>query len=422
MYDNHLKKRYFLFCCLLLSLIGIFWLVALITRGATINMYFVPDSTDTSMDYFNMLANIPGLDPYAQNANYPALPFLIWRIFYRMIPSYPQGNDGHFLRGTMEAQLGYILCLIICFILLWELVKHTVKLDKFYPALLAISLVLSGPILFTIERGNIIFLSFLFSFLFILMFDASQKGIRYCAYFCLAIAAAIKIYPAVLGLLVVVKKRYKEAVALMVLGILCFIIPFFVFDGLESLKTMLYGISLSSAESIQQGFGCNFSFGNLVRLFYACMGVYKEQITSFTYIMPIIICISVFLLSKELWKKVFSLILFMVWMPAFSYTYTLIFFILPLVIFLAQNKNKFDYLYTILFAFILAPWAFPKVDFINNVADFDFKFFTSYGMLIINFSIFIFSLLLIIDGIIHIYERKRNDYKYTKKYCTAKKI
>ena len=54
------NKKSYIFAAVLIGMTAIFWLVALITRGATLNLYFVPDSNNTYMDYFHMLSNIEG--------------------------------------------------------------------------------------------------------------------------------------------------------------------------------------------------------------------------------------------------------------------------------------------------------------------------------------------------------------------------
>ena len=122
------NKKSYIFAAVLIGMTAIFWLVALITRGATLNLYFVPDSNNTYMDYFHMLSNIEGGDPYYQNANYPALPFVIWRVLYRMIPWSESNSDGFYLRTNMYADLGFILMLLLCIIIIWEAFQYYFQL------------------------------------------------------------------------------------------------------------------------------------------------------------------------------------------------------------------------------------------------------------------------------------------------------
>ena len=397
---KQISKKYMLFSGILFSMTAVFWLVALITRGESISLYFVPDSTNTYMDYFNMLSNIEGLDPYYQNANYPALPFVIWRIFYRMIPWNEANVDGFFLRNSMYAQLGFILLMLICTITLWELLRNCFgHIQKRTCLLLCISIVFSGTMLFTIERGNIILLAFIFSLVYIMMFDSEKKINRYIAYICLVISAAIKIYPALLGVLVIYRKRYKECFHLIIMGILCFLLPFFAFDGINSLKTMIKGIFISSSESLALGFGYNFSFSNFVRILYGFAGVYRENLPIWLTVIPILLCASVYILNVKLWKKVYALTLLTIWLPSFSYTYTLLFLVLPLILFLKEDYEKSDWIYVVGFALILSPWCLPKVFSVNFLCGEEFKFYLTGGTLIVNLLIFSLTILLAVSGI-----------------------
>ena len=405
------KKKYQIFVWITISINIVFWGVAMITRGNTLDLYFSCDPTNSYMDYFNMLSNIEGLDPYYANANYPALAFVVWRILYRMVPWNALNIDGFFLRDAMAAQLGFILLNITCILLLWEIIKFYSKDTGIYTLLLPVSIIFSGPVLFTIERGNIIILAFLFSFLFIVFYDSEKKQIRYFAYFCLAIAAGIKMYPALLGMLVLSKKRYKESVFLVILGIVTFVVPFFAFDGIDSFLTMLNGISISSSDGLALGFGFNFSFGNLIRTLYGLTGEYIEEVSSIIYLIPFLVCILIYLLNTDIWKKVFALIIFMIWIPSFSYTYVLIFMIIPLVFFLKTEKKRNDYLYAVFFAVIMGTWCLPKLNQVNFLKGEEFKFYLTYGTILVNIVIALFSLLLIMDGVYNIFQRKKGENK-----------
>lgn len=395
------NKKSYIFAAVLIGMTAIFWLVALITRGATTNLYFSPDANDTYMDYFHMLSNIEGLDPYYQNANYPALPFLIWRILYRIVPWSDSNSDGFYLRTNMYAELGFILLMLLCIIVIWEAFQYYFQIrTKTERVLFGTSILFSGVMLFTIERGNIILLSFLFATIFIMLFDSEKKKYRYIAYVCLALSAAIKIYPAVLGVLVLHKKRYKECVGLILLGIIFFILPFFAFNGVDSFLTMLKGIMISSSENLSIGFGYNFSFSNFIRILFAFTGKYIDALPSWIIAIPTILCLITYITNKALWKKVFALVMFIIWIPSFSYTYTLLFLILPLLLFLNEKSEKTDIFFAICFALTLSPWCLPKLSRINFLNGDEFKFYLTGGMLAVNLLLLCMLLILFFSGIV----------------------
>jgi hypothetical protein len=67
--------------------------------------------------------------------------------------------------------------------------------------------------------------------------------VRETALFLFAIAAALKLYPAVFGILYLVKKRYKEAGRLIIYGFLFFFVPFVFFQGGNGFRIFLYNIT-----------------------------------------------------------------------------------------------------------------------------------------------------------------------------------
>lgn len=400
-----LKDNYVVASILLLGGTILFWLVALITRGETIINYYVPDQTDTYMDYFNMLANIPGLNPYQYYANYPAFPFVLWRILFRLIPVSIQSNSGKVLRNTMEAQLGFILFMLICIFVLLELIRSLVKAKSLSKILFQAAFLFSGPFIFTIERGNIILLAYVFTLVFIKCYDSPRRVIRFWGYFALCLAVAIKIYPALFGILVLYKKRYKEAIGLIIGGVLLFILPFFAFNGISDIIKMMNGFILSSQDSISSGFGYNYSFLNLIRILYGFFGSLKNSISPILYIVPVIICILIFIGCKEIWKKIWSIVLFIIWIPTFSYTYTLIFIFIPLILLLNTTLKKKDYVYLILMILTQIPYFLPGINFINNLSSNGFKFELTWGMAFINLCIIVMAILLSMEGIVGIIKR-----------------
>lgn len=377
----------------------LFWVITLYNRGQLLDSYFINDFYDTSMDYFNMLASIEGLDPYAQNTNYPAMCFLLWRILYHIVPYTVENQNGFFLKSFMPAQLGYILFSLLSIVIIRDLLKLNLNASAFEKSLLSLSLLLSGPFLFTLERGNIILLSFLFLLIFIQFYNADKKYIRFLSYIALAISASIKIYPALFGIMILNKKRYKEALITVILGILFFLLPFWAFGGFNSFLNMLHGISISSAIQSNRGMGYNFCFFNLIKIFFALLGIAVNHIPVFVKIIPTLFCVLIYSCNKEEWKKLYAITLLCIWIPDFSYTYTLILFLIPLISYL-KEENLFSTrkhcVFSILYLIIFLPMALPIVPQLDVV---NAKFPLNMPTLIINLAITFMSILLLLDGI-----------------------
>lgn len=381
------------------------WFFHIITRSAYIDTYFVTDHDDTAMDYFHMLANLNHRDPWYNNANYPALVFLFFKVMHRMLPVADMG-DGFYLRTNMIAQLGYILFVAVCLIIIWETIRYMTKDRGWSGILFAAAIVFSGPMIFLLERGNVLLAVLVFSLLFLAFYDDDRKALRIVAYVSLSIAAAIKIYPAVLGLLVLSKKRYKETILLMIIGATFFLAPFFVFDGIESLKKMIEGISQATAvQTSGTGFGCNFSMNNLVQIVGAVFGKYIVSVPGWVSVVSAIFCLILFLLCKQEWQKLYALVMLCIWFPGFSYTYTLVLLFLPIISYFYRTephqRGRFKLIYPFAFILLIIPYALPMVERINGVMQLNYvKFPVSWGMVIINFVLVLLAGMIMIEAIL----------------------
>lgn len=392
------REKPLLFSCLAFVGAAIAWFIYFITHGSAFFSYFVPAIDNTSMDYFNMLALIHTLDPYSDASNYPAMCFLVWRILYHFMPGTSQGGEGVFLRDYMLAQLPYILYTIVCVLVVCLCARHILRtLKTGHANAVIVALLVSGPLVFTIERGNIILLALASLMLFVCFYDSPKKWMRYLSYVFLAFSASIKIYPAIFALLVLSKGRVKEFAHLAIIGVVMFMLPFFVFGGFEAFTTMIRGLFQYTATSEAGGLGYNFSFSILVKIVAALFGVKLQSVPLVLTLAAFAVCLALFFLCKTTWKKAFLLALMCVWTPSFSYTYVLIFFIPAVVLFLiVPSRGKRDYVYLGLFVLLFIPYALPEVAAVSaTLGDVFLKL--SWGCMIINFALVAFPALFVID-------------------------
>ena len=388
------NRKIIIFTIALLLSEVVFWGFMVLTRGRYLTSYFINDIYDTSMDYYNMLANISDLKPYKFNSNYPALYFCILRVIYHMIPIFPNGDDGTFLRSLEYAQLGYIvLCIVLIYI--WGLM--TIKMCEkagVISRVLALAIMLSGPFLFLIERGNSLLFAITGIIVFLNYYDNPQKWMRYLAYFSLSIAVGVKIYPVVFGILIISKKRWKEALHCIIIGSCIFFLPFFAFDGIKDIKTMIYGILLSG--EIQQNVGTNYNYSliNIIKIVEDIFGVNIVLPNAIILVCVIIFCGLLYVTSDDLWRKILSLSMICIWIPKFSYTYTLLLLLPPLIIFLTTKMKRIDIVYGVLFLIMFAPIGLPQV----NASSMD-KFPLSYTTVLVNLSLILLNIIVLIDNL-----------------------
>lgn len=388
-----------------------YWFIMLFTRCSLVKTYFSPDFHDTFMDYFNMLDVVKNGDPYALNAQYPAMCFVILRGLYHLMPLEALQIGSYDLRMYEPAWLGFILFEGISagiFFLGIHLNLKKLKWNEWEKGLFFLTVFFSGPFLFTVERGNMILLAVSCSLMYMYLYDSDKKWKRIVSYFFLSLAASIKVYPALFGLMSVVRlfithrtrkttvDAIRELILFVIIGCLVFFLPFFAFNGLSSIKGMLHG--MLSASSIQSNIGMNINFSmyNLAKIAVAYLtgGVHNNIANRSTFqLFALIIGVGLFVTSREEWKKWFSLVMLCLWIPTFSYTYTLLFLLLPLLSLLRETNSdlnsditgskktrRWNIFYLLCFILIMIPYALPE----TSIDIPDAKFPLSYGTLIIN--------------------------------------
>lgn len=252
---------------------------------------------------------------------------------------------------------------------------------------LAALLLFSYPFWLAIERGNMSFLVLILLMYAMALKDSPKSWEREAALLLFAVAAALKLYPAVFGLLYLVKKRYKEAGRLVIYGVLFFFLPFVFFQGMYGFQ--IFWHNLSAVGSGATGITIVGICGRIG----AKLGISLERghavgrIISYLYfVITIIYCFR----RKDTWRSVMLLASLMIIFVAASGTYCLIYCVIPFVCFMNELKEiqkytKIHYLYATLFVLIFA--AYPV------------KILGSSGMLYI--ALYLLLAVLLIEQVVH---------------------
>ena len=102
---------------------------------------------------------------------------------------------------------------------------------------LAAMVISSYGMLWAYERGNIIIVTVTCSMIFVFFYDSQNGYVQEIALIALAISAALKVYPALFGIILLYNKQYKKAIRTLIYGVCCFGLPVFVFkEGLTGIR------------------------------------------------------------------------------------------------------------------------------------------------------------------------------------------
>lgn len=224
--------------------------------------------------------------------------------------------------------------------------------------LLTLLVFCSYPFWLAIERGNmsqyvLILLMYAMAFR-----DSDRKVERETALILIAFAAGLKLYPAIFGVLYLAEKRYREAVRLMVYGILFFFLPFIFFQGVDGFRIFLRNISAVGSGTtgitiaglcgrIAEAVGVDLALGHLA-----------GRILSMLYLgIVVLLCF----LNKKSWQTIALLTSLMIIFVAASGTYCLIYWVIPFLCFMNEmvrrkSYRKLDYVYAVLFALVFVAY------------------------------------------------------------------
>lgn len=208
--------------------------------------------------YFHMALASDPKHVYAlsEGSLFPPLAYcfywLLWRInaFSGLDPL-----DWQTLRGSTNFALVYVMRSIVIALAIYLCIrKYLEKYNEGTWLSVALMVLFSYPFFATsFQRGNSVLLISIMLCIAFYWKDSESKVKRELALILIAASAALKIYPAIAGVLYLYEKRYKEAGRLILYGILLFFGPFVLFGGLDGLKLFIAKIISNERGSAMPG-------------------------------------------------------------------------------------------------------------------------------------------------------------------------
>lgn len=398
-----MDKRVLLYIVLIFVGNIIFWTMAALTDWKSTQTVFFRWDHWTYMDWFSEFMRFNDETVYAgeKPANYPALCFVIYRIFYSFVPMGDKRLTNIYeIKNMQQTIIPMAFLEITLLFFLYHILKACMKnMCDIYKEIFVVAIFMSAPYMFLYERANLMYFSIIGTFIYILKYDSEKKSERILAYLALAIAAAIKVYPAIFGILTLQKKRYGETVLLGGIGAVSFFLPFAKFGGISGVKVYFDTVLRSFDDFSELGFGYDFSIYNLERAVLSMINGYQEQATNVSRIFTLILLVIALLTSRKLWKEIVVLTLFFIFIPSFSYEYTLCFLTLPFIYMINEKCKKIHYLYTIEFVLIGFPWVHIPIEKVNYLNGEQLSHPFSLGHIIMYIGLICMLITIVIDNV-----------------------
>ncbi len=333
----------------------IMWLIAIIFDPESIQRdLFFRRMEDFWADATNTTGYAHNPNPYLDsskgliNVQYPPLAYAMFYLLARAAGtvSIPYLDYFHNPLWTFLFVTALIVTIVLMYTLIINKLGGSVKTDN---VLVGIAICVSYPMLFTVERANIILIAAVAVMIFLFYYNSESKVKKEIALISLAFAAGLKLSPALFGILLIYNKDWKAAIRTIIYGLLFFFVPFFFFNGgLEVVKGFLnnFGLNLELKASVSS-LGINgivkFYYGIVVR---ALTGIYPDTfngnldtiVSIVKYILTLIILISGFFI-KENWKRILNVSIILIIIPEVSVKYCLLYIIPFITIFLKDLEN-----------------------------------------------------------------------------------
>jgi len=306
-------------------------------------------------DYYAVVRDSHTLNPYLEykSAQYPFL--VILGYLFSLLPG-----------KSYVFYLGFVSSLFLLFSIL------NLRGERWYTNATPIFIIafLTYPFLVSADSGN--FESLLC--IFLLAFSSFYVRKQYLAStIFLSLAISMKMYPAILLILFIPERKYREIAVCLVTTVAITFASLMCFRGglLPNLNFLLQGSNISSnsyftqfisidSNMVQRGV----SLLTFFKIFYFETGLLPAFIRSnfssiymiLAAIMGILVVLYVVFVENEIWKRVTLLIFSMLLLPTISADYKLLHVFILLYLFLnTKNPQKFDVLYLLLFGLLLIP-------------------------------------------------------------------
>lgn len=339
-------------------------LVGIINQDSAITFAFSwPDQGDAFMDFFNPMHTVLNGN-YSEAGHYtdikstypPIIKGILW-LFAQILPKNMQILGAKAIRSTTVGILIAVISFMLCYFILYALFKgFTNKKSKLVP----LFALFSSPMIFLLDRGNTLFFVLVLCALFVAGYRSKNPLMRHLSYACLGLAAAIKIYPAILGLLVLREKKWKDTLWCLGYGAAFCIVPFFII-GIDELLLYVRNVTSSFDKNSAGERYWLIDYTHVLTnvcdfLGSKAIGATLAKITLYPFTVLLALCA---VLSKQRWKAVLAVMLIQILFPGFSVYYCAALLAIPLMLLIgSEEKRKIDYVYAALLVLALVPLQF----------------------------------------------------------------
>ncbi len=384
-------KKIDLFIIISLSCTAVFLIMLIVTKGAAAEWLAIGNYFDGAYtDYFRQICYVSDLKNFYFTTNDAPFPPFAYMLYYLLLKLNPPEEPWEIM--AWDDVMGFRYNMLI-FIMLTIMVVLAFKLmtdlclpeeGKVRTTVFTAALLLSAPFMAgSIERGNIVFLVVVLLIAALYLKDSKSAAGREAALIFIALAAGIKIYPAVAGFIYIKERRWKEGIRLLIYGLIVFFVPF-VFVG--GIPTMVWYYNFMLLYGNQSYCGWT-NIRNVLLSISRMLGQYENSLSFVIYFkiaenLYLLLCLLSLFKTKKKWKQaLYTAGVMALYVPA-SFRYVSCYMAIPLIMYLREKPEEQKMVYCILFA---ATFTIPFYGYFTGIeADF-FIFLPVYIMMFYSF-------------------------------------
>ncbi|MBP5312621.1 MAG: DUF2029 domain-containing protein [Clostridia bacterium] len=370
----HFKGFYYMFFAFFLL---IFLVSVVFSDGASLKAVLFSDTSDTFMDHYNSVVYNGVDDPYTIRVVYPPLASYLYKLCNIAVPSDDYESlvtdpsvlaQSRYLRISQSFVFQFVVYAIIALLLFLAALCFLKKGSTGEKALFVAATVLSTPFLYMADRGNNVLLPVAFSIIFIVLYNSENKILREIALISLAISVGLKIYPLAFIVFFIADKRYKDLLRELVYVFITLILPFFIFyNGFTSMMLMVKNLfGFSSKRTTEYNVSGLLDFKRIFFYLYGTLQKYtgvaisdemRELYANICRYGISAVCGLGILFSKKMWKRAALVAAIIFGFPGSASTYLFVFMVIPIALFLDEEKTPSvrNYLYLTCFALTMVP-------------------------------------------------------------------
>jgi hypothetical protein len=171
-------------------------------------------------------------------------------------------------------------------------------------------------------------------------YDSENKIMRELALICLAVAVAFKMTPAVLGILLLYNRQWKEALRAVIYGIIIGILPFLFFDGGFSNLAQMFSNMKKNVDYYTSADGATL-YAAVLSFGVKQSAWLKSAMNIVTYVVSALLLVSAYFYRRA-WARLAAVSLVLIILPSHSGYYCILYFIPAIVAFLNEEEHPFS--------------------------------------------------------------------------------